>query len=249
LLSTPGLFIGLATPGGALSSPTASASGPASPGLGALHNAERMTPGTTLAKTPLDKYGDYFSVKPLPSSTETSGTGKVAVTPAELDDEGAMSPTELDRNGNVKANAASLGKRLRISFTAKKLGRAQIVESVKPPPVEEKAEDSDSRSSKTDEKSFDDNFLGTLQRIRTEYEEQIAHSDEPLSSLITPSPAQETPFLRPPTATTIIIQEDRPDVAGVSDLFEGSLADLGKQADLIEKVAPLWLGDVLLRVC
>jgi len=235
---TPGLSIGLATPGATLSSPPAPASGPGSPGLdGALQNS--------VARTPLERSGDYFSAKPLPAAIDGS---KVPMTPSEADEEGALSPTELDKNGAAKASAASLGKRLRISFTGKKLARAQIAEPVKRPLVEEQAEDSDSRSSKTEEKSNDDSFLGTLQQMRSEYEEQLEVSDEPLSSLIAPPPVQEAPLLRPPQGTTIIIQEDRPDVAGVSDLFEGSLRTLGKQADLIEKVAPLWLGNVLLRV-
>lgn len=235
---TPGLSIGLATPGVALSSPPSAAAGAGSPGLdNALQNS--------VPRTPMERSGDYFSAKPLPIATEAS---KVAMTPSEADDEGALSPTELDKNGAAKASAASRGKRFRISFTGKKLARAQIAEPIKPPPVEEQAEDSDSRSSKAEEKSYDDSFLGTLQQMRSEYEEQLEASDEPITSLIIPAPEQEAPLLKPPQGTTIIIQEDRPDVAGVSDLFEGSLGTLGKQADLIEKVAPAWLGNVLLRV-
>ena len=48
--------------------------------------------------------------------------------------------------------------------------------------------------------------------------------------------------------TTILIQEDRPDSGGVADLFEGKVGTLGSQADLIEKAAPMWLAEVLLRV-
>lgn len=239
-LFTPGLSIGLATPGGALTSPANSQSGLLSPGLDG-----RRTPGGK-PQTPAERNGDYFSARPATATAETPAAGKVPMTPAETEDDGAvLSPSE---NGAAKANAASLSKRLRISFTGKKLGRTQAAEPLKPPPVEEAIEDSESRSDKADEKSYDGSFLGTLQRIRTEYEEQTELSNEPLLSLITPSPAQETPVLRPPPATTIIIQEDRPDVAGVADLYEGSLGKLGQQADLIEKVAPFWLGEVLLRV-
>lgn len=245
-LFTPSLSIGLATPGAALSSPTASSTGPVSVGLDGSH-FDRTTPVANPARTPVEKSGDYFSLRPIAPATDTPGVGKALPTPSEVDDEGTLSPSELDRNGLTKPSAASLGKRLRISFTAKKLGRGPTTEPAKPPPVEEKAEDSDSRSSKTEEKIFDDSFLGTLQRIRHEYE-QADVAGEPLTSLITPSPPQETPLLKPPSSTTIIIQEDRPDVAGVSDLFEGSLSSLGEQADLIAKVAPIWLGDVLLRV-
>jgi WD repeat-containing protein 48 len=57
----------------------------------------------------------------------------------------------------------------------------------------------------------------------------------------------DTPVLKPPTNTTILIQEDRVDSGGVADLFEGRVGSLGHQADLIEKVAPIWLAECLLR--
>jgi WD repeat-containing protein 48 len=67
-------------------------------------------------------------------------------------------------------------------------------------------------------------------------------------SAIAPSLPNDTPVLKPPAMTTILIQEDRPGSGGVADLFEGKVGTLALQADLIEKVAPMWLGEVLLRV-
>lgn len=130
----------------------------------------------------------------------------------------------------------------------KKFATTPAPEAPKPAVEAEKADDSDSRSSKTDDKVFDGNFLGTIQRMRQTYEEQIQAGAQALSSQITPSLPNDTPVLKPPLATTILIQEDRPDSGGVADLFEGTVGSLGQQADLIEKVAPVWLADVLLRV-
>jgi WD repeat-containing protein 48 len=117
----------------------------------------------------------------------------------------------------------------------------------KPAAVDEKAEDSDSRSTKTDEKVVEDNFLGAIQKIRHSYEEQVSLGATTVNSQIAPSLPNETPVLKPPATTTILIQEDRPDSGGVADLFEGKVGSIGQQADLIEKCAPPWLADVLLR--
>jgi WD repeat-containing protein 48 len=57
----------------------------------------------------------------------------------------------------------------------------------------------------------------------------------------------ETPVLKPPLNTTILIQEDRPEAGGVADLFEGTVGALGELCDAVERAAPMWLGEVLLR--
>jgi len=56
------------------------------------------------------------------------------------------------------------------------------------------------------------------------------------------------PVLSLPPGTTIIIQEDRPDTMGATDLFEGRVETLGQQANSIEAVAPPWLAEVLFKV-
>ena len=65
---------------------------------------------------------------------------------------------------------------------------------------------------------------------------------------ITPSLPTETPELRLPLSTTIIIQEDRPDSGGIVDLYSGTIGSSGEDANLIEQTGPMWLGDLLLRV-
>ena len=149
----------------------------------------------------------------------------------------------------------------------KKIGRISTNDKDKPAVVEEKEEgaESDSRSSKTsNSRVVDDNLLGTIQKMRFGYEDSVqqqvqsqqAHenglpvpavSNIEVPSTVTPSLPAETPVLKPPLNTTILIQEDRPEAGGVADLFEGTVGSLGTLCDLVEKAAPMWLGEVLLR--
>ncbi|RKF55872.1 UBP9-binding protein bun107 [Erysiphe neolycopersici] len=96
------------------------------------------------------------------------------------------------------------------------------------------------------EQSLDDNFGGVIQRIRLEYKKKILENPkEHLESGITPSQPNETPVLKPPPLTTIIIQEETS--GGCVDLYRGTVATTGKDAQIIEERAPLWLGELLLR--
>lgn len=144
------------------------------------------------------------------------------------------------------------GRKFKMSFGGmKKLGRTQTNEATSKPSMEtpvETPEDSDSRTSKSEDRVIEDNLLGVIQTIRHRYEDELQEGAQNLTSAITPSLANETPVLKPPIGTSILIQEDRPDSGGVADLFEGTVSSLGHQADLIEKVAPKWLGEVLLKV-
>ena len=128
----------------------------------------------------------------------------------------------------------------------KKLGRSSV--EVKPIVVDDKSEESD-KSSEKEDKIVEDNFYGIVQKIRNDYDEQLlASPGGPLPTGISPSLPTETPILKPPPFTTVIIQEDRPDSGGVADLYRGTVNSVGKDADVIEKTAPMWLGDLLLRV-
>jgi WD repeat-containing protein 48 len=192
---------------------------------------------------------DYFGQ--VSSPTNGNGNGKPAAAAAsteassETKEETVSSPTEPDTP--AKKGKGMFGKKFGFNKKLFSTGTA-VVEPVKPAAVDEKAEDSDSRSTKTDEKVVEDNFYGSIQKIRQGYEEQLAAGATKLESQIAPSLPNDTPVLKPPTSTTILIQEDRPEAGGVADLFEGKVGSLGLQADLIEKAAPMWLAEVLLRV-
>lgn len=240
---TPGAGIAVATPG---------------PAKGVA--GQTSEDGAPLSKIPTAMYtstpsaekngaNDYFSAVPLPTK-ETNGQAEAA------EDGLPQSPSEPAKK------KGTFGKKfgMNMSFNMKKLGRVGTNnDAPKPAPetaTEEKSEDSDSRSSNNEPRTYEDNLLGCVQKLRQTYEEEIheAKDREPgepvttLASAITPSLPNDTPVLKPPPSTTILIQEDRPTAGGVADLFEGTVSTLSASAvDRIEKVAPYWLGDVLLR--
>lgn len=243
-VTTPGMNIGLATPG----------IPPPSAGKGSHHNP-LLTPTTeegsqlekaTTQRSSTQDPSDYFSRTPT-TNGGGNGNGKTNGSTEGSEEAAPQSPAEDAQT--QKKSKGLFGKKFGMSLNMKKFGTSsEKPEAPKPVPTDEKAEDSDSHSAKTDEKTFEDNFFGALQKIRQSYEEQVNLSTAKLETQIAPSLPNETPVLKPPATTTILIQEDRPDSGGVADLFEGKVGSLGQQADLIEKVAPMWLADVLLRV-
>ncbi|MCJ1420427.1 hypothetical protein MMC32_006784 [Xylographa parallela] len=184
--------------------------------------------------------GDYFSSAPPPPQPGASGKSSETTNPAEPENL-PQSPTEHDKDGK---GGSLFGKKFRMNFP-KKLGRSSV--EVKPIVVDDKSEESD-KSSEKEDKIVEDNFYGIVQKIRNDYDEQLlASPGGPLPTGISPSLPTETPILKPPPFTTVIIQEDRPDSGGVADLYRGTVNSVGKDADVIEKTAPMWLGDLLLR--
>jgi WD repeat-containing protein 48 len=245
---TPGLAIGLATPMGH----------PQSASRNSQHNPY-LTPtteeGGQLSKTQTNRSSmgepDYFGqvTSATNGNGEVNGNGKSVATDGLSDtkEETVSSPTEPDTP--AKKGKGMFGKKFGMSFNMKKFSTGTaIAEPAKPAAIDEKSEDSDSRSTKTNERTFEDSFLGSIQRIRQGYEDQLGAGATKLESQIAPSLPNDTPVLKPPPSTTILIQEDRPDAGGVADLFEGKVGSLGQQADLIEKAAPMWLAEVLLLV-
>ncbi|KAF2691219.1 WD repeat protein-like protein [Lentithecium fluviatile CBS 122367] len=240
-VTTPGMAIGLATPG----------IGPQSAGHGSHHNP-LLTPtteeGAQLEKTTTQRsstheQSDYFSATPTTSGKSNGSAEGSDSAPEAL----PQSPAEETATTQKKSKTL-FSKKFNMNFNMKKFGTSSSQPEVaKPAATDEKSEDSDSHSTKTDEKVIEDNFSGALQKLRQTYEEQLKLGAQKLETRITPSLPNETPVLKPPASTTILIQEDRPDSGGVADLFEGKVGSLGQQADLIEKVAPIWLADVLLR--
>ena len=116
--------------------------------------------------------------------------------------------------------------------------------------VDEKSEESDKSDDKEERNIEEDKFFGTIQRMRYDYEEMLHNErSQALHSLINPSSRKETPPLHHPPHTIVIIQEERPDAGGAADLYRGTVSSVGHDADLIEKSAPRWLGELLLRVC
>ena len=275
--STPGLTIGLANPGSTnLSAPTKATTNANDHTSSAEEGAQldRKTSITSQPRQSSDRGSDYFSPSRAPNTDLVSPGGAIK-TPNEsaVADDQATTPsgdTETQK-GTPGKEAGLFGKKFSMrgmSFGGmKKIGRGQANDKDKPAVVEEKEEgtESDSRSSKTsNSRVVDDNLLGTIQKVRFGYEDSVqqqiqsqqAHENGlpvpavqniEVPSAITPSLPAETPVLKPPLNTTILIQEDRPEAGGVADLFEGTVGSLGSVCELVEKAAPMWLGDVLLR--
>lgn len=229
--------------------------------------------GAPLAKTTSQqsrKSADYFSSPPTATAglTSPAETVKAPMTPGE-----GQGGEEGDSANPLPGETPSkFGRKFKMnmSFSMKKLSRTPTNEAAKPAIVEESKDgnESDSPSNKTDNsRVVEENFLGCVQKIRFAYEDDLAAQAQrqnamesaggalgnakelELPSQITPSLPSETPVLKPPRNTTILIQEETTEAGGVADLWEGKVGSTGEsaQVDLLEKYAPMWLGDVLLR--
>lgn len=246
--STPGIGITYGTPG-ALGSPGT---------LGSSYNNFASSPMTTgegegadYSHHPVDltrnsfsdKSGDYFSKShgmTAPEADKTSTPMGDPTTPT------LQSPGEPDKEERKKSGSL-FGKKFRMDFP-KKLGRTST--DVKPQIQEEKekVEESDKSSTK-EEKVFENNLSGVIERTRHEYEEFLAvNPGQELTSTITPSPESETPFLHIPPRTAVFIQEESGDTAVASDLYRGSVSHISEDIEKLEKSIPQWLAELLLKV-
>ena len=227
---TPGMGIGVATPGALNHLPGV-------PEDGAVINkrASQTSSG--------EKSSDYFAS--TPAATEAS---KPAVTPGP-EEKPPKSP-DGEKEANGKDAGKSFGKKFKMgmSFGSKKLGRSASTSVEKPVVVEDKVEDGSETSENGDkEKEVDDSFHGIVQRIRNEYDKTLLENpDKEVETGLTPSLPNETPVLKPPPMTTVIIQEETS--GGSADLYRGTVGTVGEDASLIEERAPMWLGDLLLKV-
>ena len=157
---------------------------------------------------------------------------------------------------SAKEGGSRFGKKFRIPFSTKKLGRSAPNDnnnngkSVGGGGGDEKAEDSDEdKSADSTEPVIDDNLFGVVQKLRQSYAAHL--QDQPGAmppAQIRPSLPVETPVLKLPPSTDVIIQEDRADMGGAIDVYWGTVASVGTDADTVERVAPTWLGELLLLV-
>ncbi|KAI2641997.1 WD repeat-containing protein [Xylaria nigripes] len=146
-----------------------------------------------------------------------------------------------------KSPSTPFGKKFRMewSFGSKKTSRSASTNIEKPVVVEEKPEENKSESSSNHEKEVDDNFRGTIQKIRNDYDKQLLeHPTHFVETKVVPSLPNETPVLKLPPATKIIIQEETS--GGSADLYRGTVMTVEQDTDIIEEKAPMWLGELLL---
>ena len=246
---TPGLAIVVATPGVPTNSLPSHTAGHLTPTAEEDAGMEKRQNSAGQQISSGDRSSDYFSSVPNSHQSEASSeNNKAPATPGE-GPQGMTSTSPAD-DKEEKKKGSLFGKNFKMTFPKNmKLGRTST--ETKPTAAsEEKPEDVSDKSSEPGEKIFEDNLVGVIEKIRHDYEEQgRARPDQPLSAGITPSLPNETPVLRPPADTLIIIQEDDPDSGGVADLYRENIGALGRDADVVEKVAPMWLGELLLKVC
>lgn len=210
---------------------------------------------------PSQEREDYFSdaiqspdggqVKPAqtPATEVPPAEEKAAKTPGENGKEKEKDKDAKDKDkdkDNTKLPGTTFGKKFRMgmSFGTKKLGRSlSTVAAEKPAVLDEKAEESESSSNH--EKEYDDSFLGVIQKLRSEYEKQLTdRPDQLVETKLAPSLANDTPVLKLPPGTKVIIQEETS--GGSAEMYRGTVASVGADADVVEARAPPWLGEALL---
>lgn len=265
---TPGMGIGVATP--AISHPTHHLPGVPedSVGGGPLTKRTSQASGSN-ASADKPNPNDYFGNSPLPPGT---AIGESQDEPKSPNNEpNSATDTAKEGGGNsLKKSGSLFGKKFQMSsmtFSPKKLGRSlssstnNIEKPVIPAPTAEnetKSEHSEDSESRDKSKEIDDNLYGVIQKMRHEYDRLfLAETERPfnpasspkewkLESGITPSLAHETPVLKLPPMTTVIIQEETS--GGSADLYRGTVGTVGRKGDveLVEREAPMWLGELLL---
>lgn len=241
-VTTPGLGIGFASPGAMRSSSNTYLGSPlfTTEEEGSNPGVQRQSQDVT-RRSSSERLSDYFSPN---ANLQTTDPDKTPMSPEDFTAL-PQSPVEPEKEERKKSSGSLFGKKFRMDFQ-KKLGRSSS--DVKPPVQEEKAEGSD-KSSEKEEKVFENNLGGVVERIRHEYDEFLAaNPGQTLMTSIAPSEESETPVLEIPPHTSILIQEESGDSAVAADLYRGSVGTVGEEVDKLEKSVPLWLGELLLKV-
>lgn len=207
------------------------------------------TPHQDRPLTSSEKSSDYFSANPNAQPPEPSTPEPNAKSPVASEEGSSFSALpppsiEPEKEEKAKKGSSLFSKKFQMSFP-KKLGRTST--ETKPTTTEEKPESE--KSSTKEEKVYEENIAGAVERIRDHYEEYLTHNPgETLHSMITPSRDDETPLLNIPPNVAIMIQDDHFDFAIAPDVYRSSVESVWREIDEFEKAAPRWLGDILLRV-
>ena len=185
-------------------------------------------------------------------------------------------PNEIPGSHEPAKESSFMG-RLK-SFGVKKHVQKSEKDDVTSPPTTNGAPEKDENADKTEGEETNGNapkekpytFADVLLSIRKTYENALFPTEtvteksdtSSMSSIsripvleegrlrtaITPSMPDDTPPIRPSQDTIIIIAEQRVSVDGSMDLYRGTVASVGDDVDLLEEIAPGWLGELLLLV-
>ncbi|KGO35869.1 Protein of unknown function DUF3337 [Penicillium expansum] len=184
---------------------------------------------------------DYFSKRPLAAPHTDADKSLLSPSDAASNSGVPQSPAEPDKEERKKS---LFGKKFQMNFP-KKLGRNST--DTKPQILEEKAEESEISSIK-EEKVYEPNLCGVVDRIRDDYEEFLAtNADRDLETALLPCSEDETPRLEIPSRTAVFIQEETGDTAVASDLYRGTVGRIGEDLERLKKSIPHWLGELLLK--
>ncbi|CAG9956173.1 unnamed protein product [Clonostachys rosea f. rosea IK726] len=236
--TTPGLAIGLATPAPLTSLPNVPegvVSTPLSPLEKRQSHASRQSTDN-----------DYFTstIGPADGGAKPAVTTPAATPAAETPDPKTPAEGPKGKDKAVENGKSTPFGKFRM-FGSKKLNRsASQTAPEKPAIVDEKAEESESSSNH--EKEVDDSFYGVIQKIRNDYDRQATEQpDKPVETGVTPSLPADTPVLKLPPNTKVIIQEETS--GGSANIYQGTVETVGNDAETIEQKAPMWLGHLLLQ--
>lgn len=230
---TPGFNIGLATPAILAHSQSLTSN---------VTNSSQ--PGGAGEGTSGEKTTDYFTstTSPRPGTNPKSPT-----TPGEpgFDERSPTSPSEESGGGTL------FGKKFRMGmpFGSRKRSTSQNADKTQRT-SEDKSDESNVTSSETEPSEFapETNIASLAMQLKGDYERAVREDPfKEVESLITPSLGDETPVVKLPPLTAIIIQEETS--GGNADLYRGTVGSVGADARIVEQCAPLWLGELLLRVC
>ncbi|KAM0256513.1 hypothetical protein ACHAQJ_004924 [Trichoderma viride] len=233
-LNTPGLAIGLASPG---------------VGMMTLQGVPEEAVASPLERevSRPSAENDYFTAGITPASGAVAAPAATAETsePKTSTDNSNDKGKDKEKEKAAESTKSPFSRKFRMSFSSKRIGRSSSQATQdKPVVVDDKAEESESSSNH--EKEVDDSFFGVIQKIRNEYDKQTIESpDKLVETRVTPSLPSDTPVLKLPLGTKVIIQEETS--GGSANLYQGTVEHLGRDADIIEQKAPMWLGDVLLQ--
>ncbi|TFB02178.1 UBP9-binding protein bun107 [Trichoderma ghanense] len=229
-VTTPGLAIGVASPGAVMTLQGVPEEAVASPleREGSRPSAEN----------------DYFTAAGVMPAGGATGAAAAETSEPKTSTDNSNDKAK-DKEKAADSSKSPFSRKFRMSFSSKRIGRsASQATQEKPVVVDDKADESESSSNH--EKEVDDSFFGVIQKIRNEYDKQLAESPNKIvETRVTPSLPADTPVLKLPPGTKVIIQEETS--GGSANLYQGTVEHLGRDADIIEQKAPMWLGDVLLQ--
>lgn len=229
-VTTPGLAIGVASPGAVMTLQGVPEEAVASPleREGSRPSAEN----------------DYFTAAGVTPAGGATGAAAAETSEPKTSTDNSNDKAK-DKEKAADSSKSPFSRKFRMSFSSKRIGRsASQATQEKPVVVDDKADESESSSNH--EKEVDDSFFGVIQKIRNEYDKQLAESPNKIvETRVTPSLPADTPVLKLPPGTKVIIQEETS--GGSANLYQGTVEHLGRDADIIEQKAPMWLGDVLLQ--